>query len=279
MASTACVAGIDLGGTKLRIALVTQRGRVAAAETWATDAHGGPDAVVAQMAAGVRELRQRAGIVAEDLQAAGAGAPGPLNIQTGVTSTLPNLPGWEDYPLRERLGAALGCPVALGNDANVAALGEHRFGAGRGVKHMAMVTLGTGVGGGMVVDGRMLEGALGAAGEIGHVVVQVGGAQCPCGRRGCLEAYAGGHGLERAAAALLAADPRGPSSELGRLAAAAGGPTTRILEQAARAGDALALQVFGEATTHLAAGLVTLVHLFNPELVLFGGGLTALREL
>ncbi len=279
MASTTCVAGIDLGGTKLRIALVTPRGRIAAAGTWPTDTHGGPDAVVAQMAAGVRDMRQRAGIVAEDLKAAGAGAPGPLNIRTGVTSTLPNLPGWEDYPLRERLSAALACPVALGNDANVAALGEHRFGAGRGVKHMAMVTLGTGVGGGVVVDGRMLEGTLGAAGEIGHVVVQVGGRPCGCGRRGCLEAYAGGHGLERSAAALLASDPRGPSSELGRQSVAAGGPTTRILGLAARAGDPLALQVFDEATTHLAAGLVTLVHLFNPELVLIGGGLTALRDL
>lgn len=273
-----CVAGIDLGGTKVRIALVTREGEIVDADTWPTLADHGPDAVVAQIAHALQQLRERVGLPRRLLAGVGIGVPGPLNVATGVASTLPNLPGWEDYPVRERLQAALGAPVALGNDANVAALGEYRFGAGRGVQHMVMMTLGTGVGGGVIVNGRVLHGAVGAAGEIGHMVVAVGGALCGCGRRGCLEAYAGGASMERAAAAALAA-PEAAGSKLAALAQAEGAADTRVLGMAAQAGDPIALGIFRQATVHLAAGIVSVVHLFNPELVLFGGGLVALREL
>jgi glucokinase len=278
MATGRYVAGIDLGGTKLRIALVEQSGGLLLAETWPTAVASGPDGVIAQMAAGVATLAQRAVLPSGAIAAAGAGVPGPLNTATGVTSTLPNLPGWEDYPVRARLREVLGVPVALGNDANVAALGEHRFGAGRGVDHLVLITLGTGVGGGVITGGRLLEGAVGAAGEIGHMVVAANGAMCGCGRRGCLEAYASGTALERAARAALALAPPSEGALLRRLAEEQGGPSPRALLQAAQQADPLARRVLSHAAQHLAAGLVSVVHLFNPQVVLFGGGLTALRE-
>lgn len=271
------VAGIDLGGTKVRIALVDLSGEMLLAETWPTPGEEGPNAVIDQIAQGVKTLIGRADLPTRNLTAAGIGAPGPLNTKTGVVATMPNLPGWEDYPLRDRLSTALGAPVALGNDANAAALGEHRFGAGRGVRDMVMVTLGTGVGGGVISGGRLLEGQVGAGGEIGHMIVSVGGLQCGCGRFGCLEAYAGGRAMALHAERLLSEG--GPATT--RLALLAGGqsPDMRVVEQAAREGDQLSLTILAEATRHLTAGLVNVVHLFNPELVLFGGGLLALRDL
>lgn len=278
MAERRYVAGIDVGGTKIRVILLRDDGERVAARTWDTDAERGPEAVLGTMADGVLALLREAGLTRDHLVAAGAGVAGPLNTLTGVAGTLPNLPGWAGVPVQARLEAALGVPVALGNDANVAALGEQRYGAGRGVKHMVMITLGTGVGGGVIIDGRLLEGAVGAGGEIGHMVVTVDGAACMCGRRGCLEAYAGGASMQRAAAALLA-DPANAGTTLAALTQQAGGePSPRVLEAAADQGDPLALGIFQLATSHLAAGIVSVVHLFNPQLVLFGGGLVALRH-
>lgn len=274
---TTYVAGIDLGGTKVRIALVDRAGRLLLADTWPTEGEQGPDAVIRNIAAGVSDLLGRAGVARRDLAAAGIGAPGPINTRTGIVSTMPNLPGWEDYALRDRLSSALACPVALGNDANAAALGEHRFGSGRGVRDMVMLTLGTGVGGGIITGGRLLEGQVGAGGEIGHMVVVAGGAECGCGRHGCLEAYVGGRAMERRAADALAAG--GPATERLVSLCPDGTPTMREIDHAARGGDPLSLGILQGAATHLAAGLVSVVHLFNPELVVFGGGLLALRDL
>ncbi|MBI2886942.1 MAG: ROK family protein [Chloroflexi bacterium] len=270
------VIGIDLGGTKVRIAVVSLQGGLVQAETWPTLGEQGPEAVLGTIRNGVQQLLRQAGAGGDAVRGAGLGAPGPLDIHRGTVSVLPNLPGWQGFPLRDRVAGVLGMPVALGNDGNAGALGEHRFGAGRGTQDMVYVTLGTGVGGGIIAGGRLLVGAVGAAGEIGHMVLDPQGPPCSCGRRGCLEAYAAGSGLQRRAT--LAAQSGRPTMMSEIAATADGAITPHVIQQAARQGDALAQEVLAEAATYLGWGLVSLVHCFNPELVVFGGGLLALRD-
>lgn len=262
-----CIAGIDLGGTKIRAGLVTREGSVLDAETWPTPAAQGPEAVIAAMALAVRTLTERTGLTPA---AAGLGAPGPIDTRRGIVSTMPNLPGWEDFPLKRRLEEVMGLPVALGNDANVAALAEHRFGAARGTRDMVYLALGTGVGGGVVANGELVEGAAGAAGELGHIPLDPNGPACMCGRRGCLEAYCSGGGLARAAQEALDAGRRSRVAELipegGRLSA-------REVAEAAAMGDELARELLARGSRFLGLGLVTFIHIFNPEMIVFGGSM------
>ena len=175
------VVGVDLGGTYIRAALADERGALAARRKVETRAREGVSAVVDRIVRVVEEVGAGA---QETVAAVGVGSPGPLNAKTGVVSSPPNLPGWRDGRLARILESRLGVPVRLGNDANVAALGEFAFGAGRGARHVIYVTVSTGVGGGIIADGRLLEGQRGAAGEVGHVIVEPGGPPCGCGNRG-----------------------------------------------------------------------------------------------
>lgn len=265
------VAGIDLGGTKVRAGIVDEEGRVLRAETRPTEAERGPEDVIRRMAAQVREL-------AADtrLAAAGLGAPGPINVRTGVVSVMPNLPGWEDFPIKARLEEALGLPVAVGNDASVAAVAEHRYGAARGAKDMVYLSLGTGIGGGIIAGGRLYNGATGGAGEPGHMVIDPEGPPCACGRPGCLETFASGGGIERQAAARLA---DGAASSLQELTRAGREVTMHDIDDAARAGDPLAKELIAGASVYLGWGIVNLAHLLNPEMFVFGGGLLAVKDL
>jgi glucokinase len=174
----------------------------------------------------------------------------------------PNLPGWLDLPLGQILHSHWSCPVFVENDANLAVLGEWRFGAGRGAHHVVMLTLGTGIGGGIIVDDRLVRGSLGLAGEVGHIVVQLDGPRCSCGQPGHLEAIASGPAIARQV------------RERGGLSEAGPGPeaTTEAIAAAARGGDPVALSVLGEAARALGAALASLVHIFNPERIILGGG-------
>lgn len=259
---------LDLGGTQLRAALVDGASVLArAAEP--TDAAGGPEAVLGQMQrliAGVAETgagRPVAGI--------GISAPGPLDGETGTILHIPTLPGWEDFPLSSRLGGATGLPVKLENDGIAAAYGEWRFGAGQGLRHLVYVTVSTGIGGGVVVDGRLMHGRRGMAGHVGHFTLAPDGPRCPCGTIGCFEAFASGSALGRRARAAAAEHPE---SALGRLAAA-GTVDARHVVAAAREGDAVACGLMREEATLLGRGFASLVHLFSPERVVMGGGVAS----
>jgi glucokinase len=197
----------------------------------------------------------------------------------GIVREPPNLPGWQDVPLLARLRECLDHPLGerplyLENDANAAALGEHRYGAGRGVSDLVYLTISTGIGGGIIVDGRVVQGQNGNAGEIGHMSVAHDGWPCPCGSRGCLEAFCSGTNIAaRARARLLA----GEASRLGTGMAPAA-ITARDVAEAARAGDPLAVSVWDETTTVLGAGVANVINLMNPRLVILGGGVTRAGE-
>jgi glucokinase len=203
------------------------------------------------------------------IAAVGISTAGPANPRLGIVTTPPNLPGWHDVPLASLVGDRLRVPAWLENDANAAALAEHRRGAGRGCDHMLLIAVGTGVGGGLILDGSLYHGASGAAGELGHMLIVPNGPLCGCGRRGCLEAVASGRALERQALRLAAEQPAGLVARLARESGS--DPDGRILDLAADAGDAAADAVIRQAGRYLGEALVNLVDLFNPEVIVIGG--------
>ncbi|MCX5480027.1 ROK family protein [Kaistia geumhonensis] len=263
---------IDLGGTQLRAALVAGA-RVEARAAEPTDVAGGPEAVLAQMQRLIGAVS--AGSPPEAIGGIGISAPGPLDSEAGVVLEIPTLPGWTDFPLRDRLAAATGLSVLLENDGISAAYGEWRHGAGRGLSHLVYATVSTGLGGGVIVDGRIMHGRRGMAGHIGHFTMAPDGPRCPCGTIGCFEAFASGSALGRRARAAAAAHPL---SALGR-AATTGAVDARHVVEAARAGDEVALALIDDEAALLGRGFASLVHLYSPERVVMGGGVSAAFDL
>ncbi|HET9163037.1 MAG TPA: ROK family protein [Solirubrobacterales bacterium] len=264
--------GIDLGGTKIQTAIVDPAGEVSGEARRATPTSGGPADVARAMEEALREAASGAGVEPEELRGVGVGSPGDADERTGVVSTARNLPGWEGgFPLGETLSAALGTPVRVGNDVQVATEAEFHLGAGREFQSLIGVFWGTGVGGGLVLDGRPWLGR-GAAGEIGHMVVKRGGAKCPCGRKGCMEAYAGRAAMEAEA---RRAQKEGRKTDLFKLMEKHGKPrlTSGIWERAIDHGDELARKLIDRAIEALGTGIASAVNLLDPEAVIIGGGL------
>jgi glucokinase len=267
------LAGVDIGGTKCAVVLGRERGDILAEsriEDWAS---GDPDRDLAVLAAQVRALAREIGAELSDIAALGVSAPGPLDPRTGIVIDAPNIAGWRDLPLQRLLEADLGVPVRVENDANAAALAEWRHGAGQGAQSLAFLTMSTGVGAGLIFDGRLYRGAHFQAGEIGHVPVVLDGRACSCGLRGCLEAYVGGAGL---------AERIREDAEKGRATAilelAGGDPervSARLWVDAIRARDAYALELREEFLDHLAQGLAILILALDPERIVLG---TIIRE-
>jgi glucokinase len=265
--------GVDLGGTKILTALVGEGGEVLARARAATP-QDGPAAVMDAIAATVEDACRAGGVEVREVAAVGAGAPGPLDPVSGVVFQPPNLAGWRDVPLRDLLVARFGLPSIVENDANAAALGEHWVGAGAGVDDLVYITVSTGIGGGLILRGRIYHGVSGTAGEVGHMVIDPSGPRCPCGRRGCLEALASGTAIGRAAREAVAA---GRPTALAALAG--GGLTAAEVARAASEGDAVAREVYARAAAALGAGVTNLVNLLNPAMVVLGGGVMRAGEL
>lgn len=262
---------IDLGGTQIRGALVDRNGRVFARAATRTPAAQGADAVVARMAELAATVANEAANEAGGAAILGIGlcAPGPLDAAAGIALATPTLPGFVDFPVRARLAAATGLSVVLENDAIAAAIGEWRFGAGAGVENMVYATVSTGIGGGAVVDGRILRGRRGMAAHIGHITLVKDGERCACGHRGCFEAYASGTAfLARARRALEA----GATTSIER---SADGPTGADIFAAARAGDAFAAGLVAEEAEMLGLGFASLLHVYSPDVIVVGGGMSA----
>ena len=258
--------GIDLGGTNIKAGICDADGRVRGRLSIDTQAAGGVDHVLNRMAKLIRDLIHETGVRPADVAGVGVGAPGPMSHARGVIYGAPNLPGWVNIPLRDRFAKLVGFPVVLENDANAAAFGEFIAGAGRGFKSLAMLTLGTGIGGGLVLAGQLWRGGFDNAGELGHMIVVPGGRPCPCGQRGCFERYGSANAVaERLAEATAAGEP---SALAGRAWFDA-----RDVLAAADAGDALALRIWDETCYYLAIGIVNIQHVLNPELVVLAGGL------
>ncbi|MDO8674073.1 MAG: ROK family protein [Dehalococcoidia bacterium] len=264
------VVAIDLGGTRIRAALVNSAGKVLDRRSLPTLAGEGRDSVIERILMAANQIIQTVG--SERLSAIGIGAPGPLDFRTGVVMSAPNLPGWHDVPLRSIMEASLGLPVVLGNDANLAAFGEATNGAGKGTDNLIYITVSTGIGGGVVVDGKLLLGERGLAAEVGHMAIEAFGPTCSCGNVGCLEALASGTAIARKARERIAA---GCQTIISTLLAEQGGEiTARMVVEAAKQDDRLAKEIMEAAATYLGVGVVNLLHLFNPKMVILGGGVS-----
>jgi glucokinase len=264
--------GIDLGGTKIQAAIVDSAGKVSGEARRPTPTSGGPQDVADAMAAALREAAEQAGVETAALEGVGVGSPGDADEKTGVVSGARNLPGWEgSFPLAEALKEDLGTEVRVGNDVQVATEAEFHLGAGREFQSLIGVFWGTGVGGGLVLDGKPWLGR-GAAGEIGHIVVKRGGAKCPCGRRGCMEAYAGRSAMEAEA---RRQHEEGHKTDLFKLMEKHDKPrlTSGIWERAIDANDHLAEDLIHRAIEALGTGVASAVNLLDPEAVIIGGGL------
>ncbi|MCE5196649.1 MAG: ROK family protein [Negativicutes bacterium] len=274
--------GIDLGGTNLVAALLDidqiKAGRSGIIEKilLPTPWQQGYPGVAAEMAQLCRQLLQRQQIGIEQVAYAGIGSPGVIDVQHGIIVYTSNL-HFQNAPITDALAQQLGLPVYLANDANAAALGEAAVGSTRGCRHSVVITLGTGVGGGVIADGKLLVGFNGAGGELGHHVIAAGGAECSCGRRGCWEAYSSATGLLRLAKTML---PDYPASLLWQAADATGGlGDCRAVFRAYDRGDAAAHSILAEYLKMLAVGIVNIVNLFQPEVLAIGGGLSARCDL
>jgi glucokinase len=272
------IIGVDLGGTNVKSALITREREVLSKDVRPTKAEEGLETVLDVIEASVRDLLQAQDLNFDSILAMGMGAPGPMDWQTGVVYSPPNLPGWENVPLAKEMNTRLGLPVYVDNDANVACYGEYWMGAGQGTNNMAVLTLGTGVGGGVVVFGKLLRGIDGTAAELGHLKVQRDGRPCGCGSKGCLESYASVSGMVQTALELLEA-----SSAPSLLSELCEGDTSRItgrmISKAADEGDVLAKKVFEETATWLGLGIASIVHYQNPEKVVLCGGMIAAGDL
>ncbi len=268
--------GIDLGATKISTALVDATGKIIARDYRETRAVEGQKAVVERMLDAARRVMGEADSAPSQVTAVGVCSPGPIDTRTRVVTAPPNLPGWKNVPLGQLIEEALGVTAFLENDANAAALGEHRFGAGRGVQDMIYVTASTGIGGGLILNGQLYSGTTGAAGEIGHITVLPWGPYCGCGNRGCLEALASGTAIAREGREMVR---RGVPTLIAELAAGhLERVTAKLVAGAADQGDIAAQEILAEAMAYLGVGMANLVNLFNPELIVIGGGLTNMGE-
>lgn len=267
-----CAIGIDLGGTRIKAGAIDGEARVLVRRTVATEADQGPDEVIQRMCAVSRELCDELGGAAGLPAAIGIGAPGALNRRAGVIISPPNLPGWRNVPLVERVQQGAGLPVILENDANAAAWGEYVAGAGHHTHDAVMLTLGTGVGGGVISDGKLCRGHFETGGEIGHMIVQPEGRLCNCGQSGCLEAYASASNVARRVVEAIRAGERSICDEWLRKN---GALEAHDVVAAAAAGDAVAHRVWGDACRYLAVACVNIQHMINPAVIIFAGGMSA----
>jgi glucokinase len=267
------IIAVDFGGTNIRVAYFpTAKPPPKKQSKSPTHASEGPEAVIARLIVAIQAMIPKKH---ESLRI-GVGSPGPLDPVRGIIYNAVNLPGWVNIPLKEKLETHFSCPVDVGNDANLAALGEWRFGAGRGTNNLVYLTISTGIGGGVIIDGRLLVGAQGLGAEVGHITVEPGGPVCGCGQHGHLEAVAAGPAIARRAMELLEA---GRSSILNEKLETAEPLTSADVGKAANQGDTLAREIIEYAGEKIGRAMADLAHLFNPEIFILGGGVSQIGPL
>jgi glucokinase len=268
--------GIDIGGTKVALALGDADGGLLSASRHEAEVARGPDHMLARI---VDEAHRLLGAAEGKLEAIGISCGGALDRRRGLVLNPPNLPGWDSVPVVAHLSGALQAPASLDNDANLAALGEHRFGAGRPFANLVYVTVSTGIGGGIISEGKLVRGLSDSAGELGHQTLDPQGPPCGCGNRGCLEALSSGGAIAREARRAVEESP----DEGAALLALASGKPDRLaawmVAQAAAAGDALAAALWHRAMEYLGLGIANVVSILAPQAVIIGGGMIAAGEL
>ncbi|MGW8194759.1 MAG: ROK family protein [Desulforhopalus sp.] len=268
MSSKIQAIGVDLGGTKIAAALVDKNGRITRSVKISTDVDGGPSAVKKQIVGTVRKIIDTSGC---SPVAVGVGVAGQIKPGDGAVRFAPNL-DWHDVPLQEDLRAELDLPVVVTNDVRAITWGEWRFGAGKGCDDLICIFVGTGVGGGIVLDGKIVDGCSNTAGEVGHIVVDMHGPLCNCGSRGCLEVFAGGLAIGKRARLVARTHPEQGAALLRLAGGRYQDVSAETVSKAYQKGDPLALHLMQEAVEALVAGVTSLVHSFNPCLFILGGG-------
>ncbi len=267
------VIGVDLGGTNIRVAVLDADGTMSHTTRTATKSDQGPDAVIQRIAQTIEEVVEKSGVDAST--PVGIASPGPLNPRKGIVHYTPNLPGWRDVPLVEKLESLINRRVALANDGNCATLGEMQFGRAKGLQNLIYLALGTGIGGGVVSEGILIDGKNGLGCEIGHTLVAIDGPRCNCGSIGCLEAFASGWAIQ-AEAYQVATTADG---DLLHEIAGDGVIHAGVVAEAAAQGHAASIAILERAGRALGAAIGSFINMFDPEMVVIGGGVAALGEL
>lgn len=271
------ILGVDLGGTKIATALATAQGEILARGRRPTPAQAGPDAVIKSICATIDKILAAKNLEPSQLLGIGIAAAGIIDSDKGKVISSPNLPGWHEVPLGDAVEQRFGIPVYLGNDATLAALGEWRFGLKKGIANLIYITVSTGIGGGIIAGGKLYTGACGVAGEIGHMTIDVNGPKCNCGNIGCWETLASGTALAREAVKQIRGGAKTSIIELvnGDISKI----DAKVVSLAAKQGDELAKELISRLGYYFGIGLVNLVNIFNPELILIGGGVAKMGDL
>ncbi len=271
------VLAVDVGGTKILAAIISNRGQVIARSYFLTLADEGPQLVIERIFSAIDHILRQINIDLSQLDSISIAAAGAIDLKKGLITSSPNLPNWCDVPLRDIVREKYNVNTFLINDASAAALGEHHFGVGRGVNNLILLTVGTGIGGGIIINGGLYSGVSGSAGEIGHMTIDVNGPRCSCGNAGCLEALVSGTAVAREAIKRIRQGERSSLTEI------VGGKIENITAEkvsiAAQGGDPLALEVILKAATYLGIGIANLVNIFNPEMIIIGGGMVKMGDL
>ncbi len=268
--------GIDLGGTNIKIGCFDSQMNLISKTSVATDADMGPDVVLDNISQTINQLLTEADLSLSDVTAAGMGCPGPARYREGILERPTNLPKFRDVPIRQMLSDRLGKPVVFENDANVAAWGEHTVGAGKGADDMVFFTLGTGIGGGIINQGKLLQGAADNANELGHIIIYPDGRLCNCGQKGCVEAYASASWTARRAQQALEA---GVDSSLKQVLQQNGEITCKDVYEHLESGDKLAKKITDETAKALALVCVNMLHTTEPKRIVFAGGMIAAGDI
>jgi glucokinase len=271
------VLAIDLGGTKIIAALVSPQGQVMSKENYPTLAKEGPSAVIDRIFSAIDHLLEAGNTKLSQLHGLSIAAAGAIDPERGVVTSSPNLAGWHDVPLRDIVSSKYKVKACLINDASAGALGEYEFGAGKGVSNLIFLTVGTGIGGGIIINGSLYLGPSGSAGEVGHTTIDVNGPRCSCGNIGCLETLASGTAMAGEAIRRISRGERSVLTEM--VEDKLDNITAELVGMAAQGGDSLALEVISQAATYLGVGMVNLVNIFNPEMVIVGGGVAQMADL
>ncbi len=260
--------GIDVGGTNVKIALVSDKGKIIYSNSIPTRAEMGYEYTINSMKDAVKDLLKETKLEPKSIEGMGFGFPGQIDCQKGIVRLAPNIPGWVNVPIAEIMEKEFGIPTRVDNDVRTATLGELNYGAGVGCQNLVCITVGTGIGSGLVINGKLVRGASNAAGELGHIKLNMeGGPLCGCGDRGCLEAYASGPSIVAMAEEYIRG---GKSTKYRELA----NPdiTSYIVAVAAKEGDPVARQIFRIIGEYIGMGLASVVNLLNPEKIIIGGG-------
>ena len=279
MSDNSYYVGLDVGGTTMKAAVVDEAGKVLGTATMSTEAYKGQEQGLETMCETIRRAVEKSSLTMRDISSIGVATPGTMDIPAGIILDPPNLKPWQNVPVKKHIHEKFQIPTAFQNDANAAAYGEYWIGAGKDAKSMVMFTLGTGIGGGIIIDDKVMEGQHSHGGEIGHMKIQMtqDGRPCGCGRRGCLEAYASATSVVKRAREALAGQEH--DSVLKQLLGATKEELpAKVVFQAADQGDETAKKVIEDTAFYLAVGAMNIMHLIDPDMIVYAGGMTAAGE-